>query len=173
MRFRKSIFGGLAMLPLVGVLSLTGNSGVMAAPSEETLTATGTADDHPAAARRSQSKAQPLEAEAAELKPAASKIGRSEDTKGFRRGALTMAAQQTQAEAKEMQELSATPMRQAKALHGNVQPQYRPRGLWCRRRRPPSDLLTIRFFCGPGLGYFSWDSQQSPDTHSCTRDVHV
>jgi len=32
MRFKKSIFGGLVMLPLAGLLSLTGNSGVMAAP---------------------------------------------------------------------------------------------------------------------------------------------
>jgi hypothetical protein len=123
MRFEKPIFVGVAMLPLVGLLSFTGNSGVMAAPSEEALATTGTADDHLAAARLYQTKAQVLEAEAAEFKTAASKIGRSEDPKGFRRGALTMAAQQKQAEMKEMQELHATHMRQANVLLGKVQPQ--------------------------------------------------
>ncbi|HKP00335.1 MAG TPA: hypothetical protein VJU02_01760 [Nitrospiraceae bacterium] len=123
MKFEKPTFGGLAMLPLVGLLSFTGNSGVMAAPSEETLAVTGTADDHLAVARLYQTKAQALEAEAAEFKTAASKIGRSEDPKGFRRGALTMAAQQKQAEMKEMQELYATHMRQANVLLGKVQPQ--------------------------------------------------
>ena len=120
MRFKKSIIGGLAMLPLVGLLSLTGNSGVMAAPVEEV---TGTADEHLATARLYQNKAQALEAEAAEFKAVASKIGHYEDTKGFRRGALTMAAQQKQSDAKEMQELYATHMRQANALLGKVQPQ--------------------------------------------------
>ena len=123
MRFKKSIVGGLAMLPLVGLLSLTENTGVLAAPAEETLAATGTADEHLAEARLYQNKAQALEAEAAELKAAASKIGRYEDTKGFRRGALTMAAQEKQSEAKEMQELYATHMRQANAIIGKVQPQ--------------------------------------------------
>jgi hypothetical protein len=120
MRFKKSIFGGLAMLPLVGLLSLTGNSGVMAAPVEA---ATGTAEDHLAAAMRYQTKAQELGAEAAEFKAVASKIGHYEDTKGFRRGALTMAAQQKQSDANEMQKLYATHMRQANALLGKVQPQ--------------------------------------------------
>ena len=123
MRFKISIVGGLAMLPLVGLLSLMGHSGVMAASAEETLAATDTADDHLAAARLYQNKAQALEAEAAELKTAASKIGRYEDTKGFRRQALSMAAQEKQFEAKEMQELYATHMRQANALHGKVQPR--------------------------------------------------
>ena len=120
MRFKKSIVGGLAMLPLVGLLSLTGNSGVMAAPAEEVP---GTANEHLAAAELYQIKAQALEAEAAELRTAVSKIGRYEDTKGFRRGALTMAAQEKQSEAKEMQELYATHMKQANALLGKAQPQ--------------------------------------------------
>lgn len=112
------------MLPLVGLLCVTGNSGVMAAPSEEELAATGTAEDHVAMARLYQAKAQALEAEAAEFRNVASKIGRSEDPKGFRRGALTMAAQQKLAEMKEMQELHATHMRQANVLLlGKVQPQ--------------------------------------------------
>jgi len=108
------------MLPLVGALSLTGISAVMAAPAEEV---TGTANEHLAAAMLYQTKAQALEAEAADFKAVASKIGHYEDTKGFRRGALTMAAQQKQSEAKEMQQLYATHMRQANSLHGKVQPQ--------------------------------------------------
>ena len=123
MRFKKFTIGALAMLPLVGLLSLTGNTGAMAAPLEEKLAAAATAEDHLAAARLYQAKAQALEAEAAEFKTVASKIGRSEDPKGFRRGALTMAAQQKQAEMKEMQELHATHMRQANVLLGKVQPQ--------------------------------------------------
>ena len=123
MRFKKSIVGGLAMLPLVGLLTLTGTSGVMAAPSEETLAATGTADDHLAAARHYQIEARELEAQAAEFKAAISKIGRYDDRKGFRRGALTMAAQKKEADAKEMQGLYATHMRLANVPHGKVQPQ--------------------------------------------------
>jgi len=127
MRFKKRIVGGLALLPLVGLLSLTGNSGVMAALSEETLAATGTEDDHLVAARLYQNKEQALEAEAIEFRTAASKIGQYEDTKGFRREALTMAAQKKEADARKMQALYATHMRQANLLAnvllGKVQPQ--------------------------------------------------
>jgi hypothetical protein len=123
MRSRKSIMGALAMLPLVGLLSLTGNHGAMAASLEEKLAATGTAEDHLAAARYYQNEARELDAEAAKFETAVSKIGRYEDTKGFRRAALTAAAQEKRVDAKEMQELYATHMRQANTLHGKVQPQ--------------------------------------------------
>ena len=86
--------GALAMLPLVGLLSLTGNHGAMAASLEEKLAATGTAEDHLAAARYYQNEARELDAEAAKFETAVSKIGRYEDTKGFRRAALTDAAQE-------------------------------------------------------------------------------
>ena len=111
------------MLSLVGLLSLTGNSGVMAAPSEETLAATGTENDHLAAARHYQVEAQELKTEAAEFRAAVAKIGRYEDRKGLRRGALTMAAQKKEDDANEMQELYVTHLRLANVLHGNVQPQ--------------------------------------------------
>ena len=124
MRVKKTIFGALAMLPLVGLLSLTGNNnGAMAASLEEKLAATGTAEDHLAAARLYQNEARELDAEAAQFETAVSKIGRYEDTKGFRRAALTAAAQEKRVDAKEMQELYAAHMRQANALHGKVQPQ--------------------------------------------------
>jgi len=122
MRFKKSIVGGLAMLPLVGLLTLTGTSGVMAAPSEEML-ATGTAAEHFAAAKYYQTEAQAAATDAAGFRAAIAKIGRYDDPKGFRRGAFTMAAQKKEADAKEMQELYATHLQQANALHGQVQPQ--------------------------------------------------
>ena len=123
MRFKKSIYGTLAMLPLVGLLSLMGNSGVLAASSEEKLAATGSAEDHLAAARHYQNEAIELNAEVAQFETAVSKIGRYEDTKGFKRAALTAAAEEKRVDAKEMQELYAAHMRQANALHGKVQPQ--------------------------------------------------
>ena len=123
MRARKSIIGALAMLPLVGLLSLTGTSGVMAAPLEEKLAATGTAEEHLAAARLYENKAQELTAEADQFETAVSKIGRYEDTKGFKRAALTGAAHEKRVDAAEMQELFAAHLRQANVLHGKVQPQ--------------------------------------------------
>lgn len=123
MRSRNRIIGALAMLPLVGLLGLTGYNGAMAAPLEEMVAATGTAEDHLAAARLYQNEARELDAEAAKFETAVSKIGRYEDTKGFKRAALTAAAQEKRVDAKEMQELYAAHMRQANALHGKVQPQ--------------------------------------------------
>src|SRR4029077_14620893 len=94
MRVKKTIFGALAMLPLVGLLSFTWNNGAMAAPLEEKLAAAATAEDHLASARLYQNEAQELGAEATKFETAVSKIGRYEDTKGFRRAALTAAAQE-------------------------------------------------------------------------------
>ena len=123
MKSRNRIIGALAMLPLVGVLGLTGTNGAMAASLEEKLAAAGTAEDHLAAARLYQNEARELDAEAAKFETAVSKIGRYDDTKGFKRAALTAAAQEKRVDAKEMQELYAAHMRQANALHGKVQPQ--------------------------------------------------
>ena len=110
------------MLPLVGVLGLTGTNGAMAASLEEKLAAAGTAEDHLAAARLYQNEARELDAEAAKFETAVSKIGRCDDTKGFKRAALTAAAQEKRVDAKEMQELYAAHLRQANALHGKLQP---------------------------------------------------
>lgn len=89
MRFKKSIFGVLTLLPLTGVLSLTGFSGVLAA--------TGNPDE------AYKNKAQELKAEAIQYEMVASKISPYEDTKGFRRAALKMAAQEKQYDAKQME----------------------------------------------------------------------
>jgi hypothetical protein len=89
---------------------------------EEKLAAGGTADDHLAAATLYQDKARELNANAAQYETALSKIGPYEDTKGFRRGALTAAAQENRYEAKQMQEQYAAHLAQARALYGKVQP---------------------------------------------------
>ncbi len=123
MRFNKSIGGVLTMLPLVGLLTLTGCSGVLPATLEETLATGGTADDHLAAAMLYQDKARELDANAARFETAVSKIGPYDDPKGFRRAALTMAVQKNRYDAQQMQELYATHLAQAQTLHGKLQPQ--------------------------------------------------
>ena len=89
MRFKKSIFRALTLLPLMGILSLTGYGGVLAATSD--------ANDV------YKNKAQEMKAEAIQFEMAASKIKPYEDTKGFRRAALRMAAQEKQYDAKQME----------------------------------------------------------------------
>ncbi len=123
MRFHKSIFDVLARLPLVRLLNLKGGSRVLPSTLEERLASSVSADDHLAAAMVYQDKARELEAEAVEFETAASKIGPYEDTKGFRRGALTTAAQEKRHRAKQMQELSAAHLEKAHSLHGTAQSQ--------------------------------------------------
>ena len=82
-----------------------------------------TADDHLAAARLYQDKAQALTAKAVGFETAVSKIGPYDDPKGFRRAALTMAAQKNRYDAQQMQELYATHLAQAQTLHGKRQPR--------------------------------------------------
>src|SRR3954470_11791883 len=122
MTFNTPKFGVLAILPLLGLLGLTGCSTVLPATLEDKLASNATADDHLAAARLYQKEARELNAEAAQFETAVSKIGRYEDTKGFRRAALMAAAQEKLADAKEMQELYAAHLREANTLHGKVQP---------------------------------------------------
>ena len=123
MTFNKSIFGALAMLPLVGLLNFAGCGAVLPETLEEKLASTPTADDHLIAARLYQDKAQALTAEAIQYETAVSKIDRYDDTKGFRRAALTMAAQEKRHDAQEMQELYATHLAQAQTLHGKLSPR--------------------------------------------------
>lgn len=123
MRIKTSRLGGLGMLPLVALLSLTGNSEVLAAPTEDTLTALGTVDDHLTAAMPYQNKARELEAEAVQFETAASKLAPYMDPEGVRRAALTAAAQEKRSDAQEMRELYVAHVRQATALLGKVQPQ--------------------------------------------------
>jgi len=74
---------------------------------------TGTAEDHLAAARLYQQRAQQLEADAARYAREADSITPLEDTKGFRRNALKTAAREHQKEAKEMLHLFAEHERKA------------------------------------------------------------
>jgi len=122
MRSGKSLLGALALLPLVGLLSFTGCSGVLPATLQERLATTGSEEDHLAAAMLYQNKARELEAEAVKYEAAASKTGPN-DSKGFQHAALLNAAQQKRADAKEMQELYVTHFKQAQSLHGKAQPQ--------------------------------------------------
>jgi hypothetical protein len=123
MKFHQSIIVGLTMLSLVGLLNLMGGSEVLSATLEEKLASTPTADEHLTAARWFQDKAQAFTAEAVEFETAVSKIGRYDDTKGFRRAALTMGAQENRHDAQEMQELYATHLAQAQTLHGKISPR--------------------------------------------------
>jgi len=121
MKSKTSLFGALAMLPLVGLLSFTGcSSGVLPATLQEKLAATGNAEDHLAAAMLYQNKARELEAEAVKYEIAASNTGPN-DSKGFQHAALLNAAQQKRIDAKEMLKLYVTHSEQAQSLHGKAQ----------------------------------------------------
>ena len=122
MKSNKSQFGALAVLPLVGLLSFTGCSGVLPATLQEKLAASGNAEDHLTAAMLYQNKARELEAEAVKYEIAASKTGPN-DSKGFQHAALLNAAQQKRADAKEMQELYVTHFKEAQSLHSKAQSQ--------------------------------------------------
>ncbi|TKB76047.1 MAG: hypothetical protein E8D46_00085 [Nitrospira sp.] len=121
MGFNESILGVLARLPLIRLLNLKGYNRQLPAALEERLASTGNADDHLAAAKVYQNKAQELEAEAVEFETALSKIRPYEDTKGFRRGALMTAVQEKRHRAKQMQELYAAHLGKAQELGGTVQ----------------------------------------------------
>jgi len=121
MRLNKAIIGFLAMVPLLGILALTGcSSSVLPETLEAKLASSPTAEDHLAAAMLYEKKARELDVEAVKYEAAASK---SEDPKGFQRGALTMAAEKKRQDAKEMQKLYALHFRQSNVLHGKVQPE--------------------------------------------------
>lgn len=121
MGFNESILGVLARLPLIRLLNLKGYNRQLPAALEERLASTGNADDHLAAAKVYQNKAQELEAEAVEFETALSKIRPYEDTKGFRRGALMTAVQEKRHRAKQMQELHAAHLGKAQELGGTEQ----------------------------------------------------
>jgi len=76
----------------------------------------GTADEHRGAALVYRERARQLEAEAAQYAKEAAGIRSLQDTKGFRRGALKMAAGSLQRQADEMQQLSADHQKQADSM---------------------------------------------------------
>src|ERR1043165_5044959 len=80
MRAKKSIYGALAMLPLLGSLSVIGCSTVLPATLEEKLAANPTADDHVAAAKLYQNEARELTDRDLQFQFSVSKFGRYEET---------------------------------------------------------------------------------------------
>jgi hypothetical protein len=122
MRSNTILLGALALFSLVGLLGLTGCSGVLPATLQDKLETAGSEEDHLAAAMLYQNKARELEAEAVRYETAASKTGPF-DSKGFQHAALLNAAQQKRVDAKEMQERYVTHFKQAQSLHGKAQSQ--------------------------------------------------
>ncbi|WP_455371862.1 hypothetical protein [Petrachloros mirabilis] len=112
----------LAVL-VFGLVGLTGCGGVLPAHLEGKLASNGSADDHMAAAMLYQNKATQLEAKADRYEILASKIGVHEDPKGFRRGALVMAAQENRTASKEMHELYASHFEKAQTMYGKKSPE--------------------------------------------------
>lgn len=76
----------------------------------------GTADEHRGAALVYRERARQLAAEAAQYAREAADIKSLQDSKGFRRGALKMAAASLQRQADEMQQLSADHQKQADSM---------------------------------------------------------
>jgi len=83
----------------------------------------GTPDDHRGAALIYRERARQLEAEAAQYAREAAGIRSLQDTKGFRRGALKMAAGSLQSQADEMKQLSASHLKQADSMTAHQKDQ--------------------------------------------------
>ncbi|HLZ33224.1 MAG TPA: hypothetical protein VKP13_04350 [Nitrospira sp.] len=96
---------------------------VLPGPLESRLASNATADDHLVAAFLYQKESQRAQDEANKYKQAAASIRAIEDPKGFRRNALTMAAQTYQQYADEMQQLYAAHQMKAETMMGRHQPQ--------------------------------------------------
>jgi hypothetical protein len=83
----------------------------------------GTPDEHRGAALLYRERALQLEAEAAQYAREAAGIKSLEDTKGFRRGALKMAAGSLQRQADEMKQLSVVHQKQADSMTAHQKEQ--------------------------------------------------
>ncbi|MDF0644764.1 MAG: hypothetical protein P0111_12075 [Nitrospira sp.] len=90
---------------------------------ETRVASDGTAEDHLAAALLYQKEAQRAQAEVNKYQQTAASIRPIEDPKGFRRNALTTAAQTHQLYAGEMQQLYAAHQTKADTMLGKHQPQ--------------------------------------------------
>ena len=113
----------LFALPLLGLLGLAGCSTVIPADLKSRLASDGSADEHMAAAVLYQNEAQQLKAEADQYEAEAAKIGELEDTKGFRRRALQIAAEEKRNKAKRMEELYAAQLEKAQTTYGKKSPE--------------------------------------------------
>ena len=113
----------LLTLSVLAFLGLTGCSTVIPADLQGKLASNGNADDHMAAAMLYQNKAGQLAGEAERYEAVASKVGLYEDPKGFRRSALTTAAQGTRNRAKQMETLYAAHFEKAQTMYGKKSPE--------------------------------------------------
>lgn len=114
---------GLLLLPLVGLLGLTGCGSVLPAQLDSRLASNGNAEDHMAAAMLYQKEAEQLSAKAIQYEERASQIRSLEDPKGFRRGAFEIAAQENRTKAKEMEQLYAAHFEKAQTMYGKKNPE--------------------------------------------------
>jgi hypothetical protein len=117
-------------IPAFLSLSLIGSVGcsfardqVLPSDLQNDVASHGTADDHLAAALLYQKEAQQAQAEVSKYRQTAASIRPIEDPKGFRRSALTTAAQERQQYAGEMQQLYAAHLSKAETMLGKQQPQ--------------------------------------------------
>ena len=110
-------------LSLIGMTGYTFAGDQILSRDINRIASQGTADEHRGAALVYRERARQLEAEAAQYAREAAIVKSLEDTKGFRRGALKMAAGSLQKQADEMQQLSANHLKQADSMtaHQKVQ----------------------------------------------------
>ena len=115
---------GIAALILVatGFMPIASER-VLPDPLGNRLASNATADDHRAAAFLYQNESQRAQDEAIKYKQAAASIRAIEDPKGFRRSALTTAAQTYQQYADEMQQHYEAHQTKAETMMGQHQPQ--------------------------------------------------
>jgi hypothetical protein len=119
----KTLLFALPLLGLLGLLGLTGCSTVLPEDLKSKLASEGSADDHMAAAMLYKNKAQQLEAQAKQYETEAANISVLEDTKGFRRRALEVAAEENRNKAKQMNELYAAQLEKAQTMYGKKSPE--------------------------------------------------
>ena len=109
-------------LSLIGMTGYTFAGDQILSRDINRIASQGTADEHRGAAIIYRERARELEAEAAQYAREAADTS-LQDSKGFRRGALKMAAGSLQRQADEMQQLSANHLKQADSMtaHQKVQ----------------------------------------------------
>ncbi len=114
---------GLLLLPLIGLFGMAGCGSVLPTQLETRLASNGNAEDHMTAAVLYEREAEQLSTKATQFGKGASQIRPLEDTKGFRRRALEIAAQENWTKAKEMRELYAAHFEMAQTMYGKKSPE--------------------------------------------------
>jgi hypothetical protein len=111
----------------LSLIGMTGNTfagdQILSRDLESRVASQGTPDEHRGAALVYRERARQLEAEAAQYAREAAGIKSLEDTKGFRRSALKMAAGSLQRQADEMKQLSVNHQKQADLMTAHQKEQ--------------------------------------------------